>query len=225
MTAAYVYIRRLSLTRRTESCEESDLKKEIAILIIEDNPDDLMLLEENVAAVEEFEAKTLHADCLHDAFVLMDNNEVDVAIIDLTLPDSEGLETFLSFHKKHPLVPSVILSGHRDHDLAYRAIKEGAQDYLFKGEPSRTVIIRTIRYAIERQRLTTELRKALEHVEELQELLPICSYCKKIRDDKGYWNRIENYFSSRLETRFSHAICPECASEHFPEYYPFKSKD
>ena len=103
--------------------------------------------------------------------------------------------------------------------MAIEAVRKGAQDYLFKGEPSATVIIRTIRYAIERQRLMTELKTALDHIKQLQGMLPICSECKKIRDDKGYWNRIESYISRHSEVEFSHGICPDCAKKLYPELY------
>ena len=59
------------------------------------------------------------------------------------------------------------------------------------------------------------LRKALADVKKLSGLLPICSSCKKIRDDKGYWNQIESYISEHSEAGFSHSICPDCARKHF----------
>jgi hypothetical protein len=104
--------------------------------------------------------------------------------------------------------------------MAYKAIRNGAQDYLFKGEPSATAVIRTIRFAIERQRLMNELQQTREHVKQLQGLLPICSICKDIRDDQGYWGQIENYISSHSEIRFSHGICPRCARKHYPDIFP-----
>ncbi|MBW6486369.1 MAG: hypothetical protein K0B01_09495 [Syntrophobacterales bacterium] len=55
-------------------------------------------------------------------------------------------------------------------------------------------------------------------------MLPICSYCKKIRDDKGYWNQLEAYIHDHSEAQFSHGICPECARKYFPEIYG-KDKD
>ena len=63
-----------------------------------------------------------------------------------------------------------------------------------------------------------ELEKSLAEVKTLSGLLPICSYCKKIRDDGGYWNRLEEYLSSRSDTSFSHSICPDCLKKNFPEY-------
>ncbi len=70
----------------------------------------------------------------------------------------------------------------------------------------------------ERERLIDELQDALAKVKTLTGLLPICSSCKKIRDDEGHWNHIENYISARSEADFSHGICPSCAAMLYPKY-------
>jgi len=62
-----------------------------------------------------------------------------------------------------------------------------------------------------------KLRNALKEVKTLSGLLPMCMHCKKIRDDKGYWNQIEGYIQKRSDARFSHSICKECAKEHYPD--------
>jgi hypothetical protein len=56
-------------------------------------------------------------------------------------------------------------------------------------------------------------------VKKLSGLLPICSYCKNVRDDKGYWNRIEGYLQDHSNAEFSHSICPECAKKYFPDFH------
>jgi len=195
------------------------MKQKIAALIIEDNADDFYLLKEVLESSEEVEANIFHEDRLEGALTVAKNKAIDVAIIDLSLPDSFGLNTYVSFHAKYPLIPTIIMTGSKDHQMAFEAVQRGAQDYLFKGEPSSTAIIRTIRYAIERQRLMTELKTALDHIKQLQGMLPICSVCKNIRDDKGYWNRIESYISKHSEVVFSHGICPECAKKLYPDLY------
>lgn len=189
----------------------------VDVLIIEDSPSDFALLAAVLEASQEIEARIHHADRLTDGLTIAHAADIAVAIIDLSLPDSFGLATFECFHTEYPDVPAIIMTGRKDHELAFQAVQKGAQDYLFKGEPSETAIIRTIRYAIERQRLRTALRTASEHIEQLQGLLPICANCKKIRDDQGFWSRLESYFSAHSEVRFSHSICPECAQELYPE--------
>jgi hypothetical protein len=62
--------------------------------------------------------------------------------------------------------------------------------------------------------------QATEHISALQDLLPICASCKKIRDDKGYWSQVEHYIEAHTKTIFSHGICPECMQKWYPEFYP-----
>ena len=70
----------------------------------------------------------------------------------------------------------------------------------------------------EREKLIKDLTEALAEVKTLSGLLPICASCKKIRDDKGYWNQIEEYIRDRSEAEFSHSICPECAKKLYPDF-------
>jgi hypothetical protein len=69
----------------------------------------------------------------------------------------------------------------------------------------------------ERERIILQLQHALSEVKTLSGLLPICSHCKKIRDDKVYWNQIEGYIQSHSDAKFSHGICQECAKKHYPD--------
>lgn len=72
----------------------------------------------------------------------------------------------------------------------------------------------------EKEKLILKLRKTLDEVKTLSGLLPICSVCKKIRDDKGYWNQIEHYIMDHSEAGFTHGICPECSEKFYPEPEP-----
>jgi hypothetical protein len=76
----------------------------------------------------------------------------------------------------------------------------------------------------EKNKIATELQQTLQHVKRLQGILPICAKCKKIRDDKGYWNQIESYISEHSEADFSHGICPECAEELYGDQDWFKKE-
>lgn len=70
----------------------------------------------------------------------------------------------------------------------------------------------------EREKLIKELQDALAEVKTLSGLLPICSHCKNIRDDKGYWNQIESYIRDHSEAQFSHSICPECVKKYYSDF-------
>ena len=71
----------------------------------------------------------------------------------------------------------------------------------------------------EKSKIIKELQSALEKVQMLSGMLPICASCKQIRDDRGYWNKIEVYIEKHSEAEFSHGICPECARKLYPEYF------
>jgi PAS domain-containing protein len=77
----------------------------------------------------------------------------------------------------------------------------------------------------ERKKLILQLQDALEKVKTLSGLLPICSFCKKIRDDDGYWNKIETYIEAHSEAEFSHSMCQECAKKHYPQIYGDKDQE
>jgi len=77
----------------------------------------------------------------------------------------------------------------------------------------------------ERDKLVAELQKALSEVKTLRGILPICSHCKKIRNDEGYWDQIESYIGERSDAEFSHGICQECAEKYYPEMNLYDDDD
>ena len=76
----------------------------------------------------------------------------------------------------------------------------------------------------EQQELIKNLQDALREIKTLQGIVPICSFCKKIRDDKGFWSQVESYVSQHTEAEFSHGICPDCKLKHYPELYDKKKE-
>jgi len=102
-------------------------------------------------------------------------------------------------------------------------IEASAAKITYRGKPVSLVYIRDItehkRVEEEREKLIRKLQKALAEVKTLSGLIPICASCKRIRDDKGYWNQIETYIRDHSEADFSHGICPECARKLYPELY------
>jgi hypothetical protein len=87
-------------------------------------------------------------------------------------------------------------------------------------EELRALNVKLAAFSQEQETLIAELQKALASIKTLKGMLPICASCKKIRDDKGYWNQIEAYVSEHSEAEFTHALCPECAKTLYPELYP-----
>jgi DNA-binding NtrC family response regulator len=189
----------------------------IRILLVEDSPSDALLIVSLLTEEKSFEHKLTHVERLADSLALLSKGEFDVVLSDLGLPDSQGLATFMAMYKQAPQMPIVVLTRDDDQELAVEAIKLGAQDYLPKSNFDSFSLVRTIKYAIERQRLRQQLSDALENVKTLSGLLPICSGCKKIRDDTGYWNQIESYVTQHSNVRFSHGLCPDCVVKYYKE--------
>jgi DNA-binding response OmpR family regulator len=191
--------------------------KPIRILLVEDDAEDARLYQVMLKNEAPEEFQLLRVGRLADALAALKGNGCDLVLSDLGLPDSQGLPTFLSLKAQAPKVPIVVLSGREDEEFAVKAVQEGAQDYLVKGQVSGPLLARSIRYAVERKRieserdrLITELQEALTKVKLLSGLLPICAWCKKVRDDQNYWQEVECYVASHCEARFTHGICPPC---------------
>jgi signal transduction histidine kinase len=127
----------------------------IRALLIEDNPGDARLIREMLrdAGVGHAAVELAYADRLALGLEQLTNQVTDVVLLDLSLPDSHGFDTFTAVHTHAPDIAVVVLSGLDDETLAIRAVQEGAQDYLVKGQVDGGAILRSMRYAIERQRL------------------------------------------------------------------------
>jgi|AntAceMinimDraft_9_1070365.scaffolds.fasta_scaffold44207_2 CheY-like chemotaxis protein len=193
--------------------------KPIEILLIEDNPGDVRLVREMLAENGTAMFSLEVAEQLQEGLVRLAQGGIDLVLLDLRLPDSCGLDTFIKTHARIPGVPIVVLTALDDETIAVKAVQGGAQDYLIKGRVNSYLLTQALRYALERGKLIRELQDALDKIKTLRGLLPICSYCKKIRNDKGYWERVEDYIEKHTDVQFSHGICKECLKKISPETY------
>lgn len=134
----------------------------IEVLLVEDNPADVRLLREILKDATSTELKLTHVEWLEQALKRIDEEPVDVVLLDLTPPDSLGLATLAKVHERVPTVPIVVLSGLDDEKLAVKAVQNGAQDYLFKGQLNGELLVRSLRYAIERKRTQEALRQQIQ---------------------------------------------------------------
>jgi DNA-binding NarL/FixJ family response regulator len=180
------------------------------VLLVEDNPLDARCVEGMLALRSDCFELT-HVQTLAEGLDVLAGRKADVVLLDLTLPDSCGLDTFTRAFEIAGDVPIVIVTGNDDARTALEAVRAGAQDFLVKSEMNNHVLVRALRYAVERGKLLGALRDAMARLKTLRGLLPICSCCKKIRDDKGYWQEVERYVATHTEAAFSHGYCPECA--------------
>ena len=129
----------------------------IKALLVEDNPGDARLILELLAEVQTDQFELERVDRLEPAMERLGRAGVDVVLLDLGLPDSEGLETFWRAHREAPGEPIVVISGIDDERVALEAVRSGAQDYVVKGRIEGPLLARVIRYAIERKRAEREI--------------------------------------------------------------------
>lgn len=154
----------------------------------------------------------------------------DIVLMDIQMPGMDGLQASRHIQARCP-TPVVVLTAYESQDLVERAVETGVGAYLTKppntSEIERAIMISMARHADliacrelyeKLAKRTGELEKALAEINTLKGLLPICSACKKIRDDQGSWEQIEVYIKHRSEVEFSHSICPECARALYPEF-------
>jgi two-component system, cell cycle sensor histidine kinase and response regulator CckA len=145
----------------------------LKILLVEDNPGDVLLLQETLAEITHFSVELIYVERLAQALQHLKSGLFDVVLLDLLLPDSEGLETFLQIYDQVPLTPIVVLTGIADETLALHAMQAGAQDYLVKGKASSSdLLMRSIRYAIERKRNEATLYQREQEFRTLTENAP-----------------------------------------------------
>jgi DNA-binding response OmpR family regulator len=186
------------------------------ILIAEDDPVTCRMLEITLAKAG------------YDVIVTRDGEEAwrvlerddspKLAVLDWMMPGMDGLEVCRRARQRSVAVPVqiLLLTARDSKEDIVAGLQAGADDYLVKPfDPEElrarvAVSARIVELATNLAERVKELEQALTRVKQLQGLLPICSYCKKIRDDKNYWNEVETYVSHHAEVQFSHGICPEC---------------
>lgn len=142
----------------------------------------------------------------------------DLILLDVLMPDMDGYEVCQKLKQEDATreIPVIFLTGLDEVDNEAKGFAEGAVDYVTKPFQPVTVKAR-VKSHIELSRTMKELQEALENVKILSGMLPICSHCKKIRDDEGYWNQLEVFIDKHSEAKFSHSICPDCAHKLYPD--------
>lgn len=140
---------------------KSRFKQEIEVLIVEDNPGDRELFFDYLEQAGSF-LKPEPAASLSEAIDKLSRRRFDVVLLDLMLSDSQGIDTFHRLHREVPDVPIVVITGLGDDDVGLEAVRGGAQDYLVKGRTDPELLLRSLRYAIERHRLLLELASERE---------------------------------------------------------------
>jgi len=154
--------------------------------------------------------------------VLEGSNPPEIALLDWMMPGVDGLEVCRHMRAAIPNAPTYIILVTARGGLAnvVQGLEAGADDYITKPFDPRELRARLhagARIVQLQQALVDrfhELEDALMRVKQLQGLLPICSYCKKIRNDRNYWEQVDAYVASHSQAQFSHGVCPDCYEMH-----------
>ncbi len=150
----------------------------LSVLVIEDNPLDARLIEETLSEAESARFRWHWVQSFKAGCEALAAAHYDLVLLDLSLPDSFGVETFERVHRQFPEVPVIVMSGLADESVALRALQGGAQDYLVKGHGDTGLLVRAIRYALERKRIERALEEERELFSTIMENLPDHIYFK-----------------------------------------------
>ena len=186
------------------------------ILIAEDEPVSRRLLQKTL---EQWGYEVVICEDGTSAWTaLQEPDAPNIAVLDWMMPGMDGPEICRGVRESGtPRQPYLMLltSRTRMQDVV-AGLKAGADDYLTKPvdreelEARLSVAARVVQLQQRLADRVSELEEAISRVRQLQGLLPICAYCKRIRDDQNYWNQVESYIAEHLDVRFSHGICPSC---------------
>ena len=161
------------------------MERAVKVLLIEDSPVDSRLLRLLLSESTSSHFELAHVERLSDALKRLNEERFDVVLSDLTLPDSHGFETFQWLRAHIPDTPILVLSGMDDENLAVKAVREGAQDYLVKGRVDGQALSRAISYAIERHRAEQALQQSEKHYRFLLESITDYSYTVKLEGGRA----------------------------------------
>ena len=182
----------------------------LRVLLVEDNPGDSRLIQLMLEDAGDglFNVETV--DHLRAALSRLATGGIGLVLSDLSLPDSQGLETFTRLHAQAPHVPIIVLSGLNDTTLAVQAVHEGAQDYLIKGEVEGQLLARAMRYAVERKRMSEQLA---HYAEELR------AKNAQLEADFNMAREIQEMFLPQQYPTFPHSASPEESAIRFSHRY------
>ncbi|MCI5211110.1 MAG: response regulator [Candidatus Electrothrix sp. ATG2] len=193
------------------------------VLIVDDIPKNLQVLG-SVLKKEGY--RIAFAQSGESALEYVAENKPDLILMDIMMPGMDGYEVCKRLKREPETedIPVIFVTALGDADDEHRGFALGGVDYITK--PFNLEIVKAwVKTHLQLKRKTAmlenvikELNNTLAEIKTLQGILPICVQCKKIRNDKGYWDRVEWYMEERTDVRFSHGICPECVKKLYPEF-------
>jgi YesN/AraC family two-component response regulator len=203
---------------------------DISMLYVEDEP---AAREEVLVFLQRRAREVYTAANGREGLELYREKRPDVVVTDIRMPVLDGLEMAKQIRAIDRGAKIVVTSAHGDTAHLMKAIDIGIDAYVMKPVVAGKLLeaIRKCAEVVEYRRAAlrheqalqqsmAELQDALLKVKQLSGLLPICASCKKVRDDKGYWQQIEIYISAHSDAGFTHGLCPDCTKEYFPSVTP-----
>ncbi|MEA3547443.1 MAG: response regulator [Thermodesulfobacteriota bacterium] len=187
--------------------------KYAVILVIDDQPANLKVL---LPFLKQHNFEVRIAENGDRALQVLDNYQPDIILLDVMMPGIDGFETCrrIKANKETADIPVIFMTALDSVEDKVSGFEAGGVDYITKPFQQAEVLARVNTHiTLRKQKL--ELEQALAEVKKLSGFLPICAFCKKIRDDEGYWQQVEQYITEHSEAIFSHGVCPTCAEEHY----------
>lgn len=186
------------------------------VLVAEDDRGSRVLLQQSLLAWG-YEP-VLCADGVEALRVLLSPDSPRIAVLDWMMPELDGLEVCRRIRASEIALPPylLLLTGRSEPRDIVAGLRAGADDYLTKPvnrdelEARLQVALRVVSLQDRLADRVQALEQALSRVRQLHGLLPICAYCKRIRDDQNYWKQVEAYLAEHADVQFSHGICPTC---------------
>ncbi|MCK5568902.1 MAG: response regulator [Spirochaetes bacterium] len=184
--------------------------REAFVLIVDDNPLNLQVLGNTL---RKNGYKLAAAKSGPEALDFLQKKLPDLILLDIMMPEMDGYEVCkkLKEDENTKKIPVIFLTARTDTDSIVRGFEAGGVDYVVKPFNPAELLARV--------KTQIKLKQAFDEIRTLKGFIPICANCKKIRDDKGYWESVEEYIGKHSDAVFSHSICPECTKKLYPDIY------